>query len=348
MSEELIERLKTDILWHERRGNETIAQDLREAVAALSPVHGPAAQGPIERLKAAIEGECDGLAIDDKTAQAILHHIAAEGETPADIRVLREANLALASESHELQQVLANLYDQVHEFCVKEGEADFYTGPALHLLSRLRPLEYSWPFTTPPHAASPSQPSSAERTLKAIFAHWNEFGPEHGFGELMDRAQEHHPVAQAADSGEPVARDWFDTVVQLERMASTAIHQSPADQRNILEDIAERLSRLTHHAVTTSPAPAPGQSGKLTHERIAALALECGIYADTRRFAAALLAESSGQSGKGEAPTVKQLQEMAYILRLVPRGEPVNLVFLEKLRDQFNAAMQVAQPGEGS
>lgn len=31
---------------------------------------------------------------------------------------------------------------------------------------------------------------SAEQNLKAIIAHWNEFGPEHGFGELMDKVQE--------------------------------------------------------------------------------------------------------------------------------------------------------------
>jgi hypothetical protein len=28
-----------------------------------------------------------------------------------------------------------------------------------------------------------------EAKLRALFAHWNEFGPEHGFGELIDRMQ---------------------------------------------------------------------------------------------------------------------------------------------------------------
>ena len=26
--------------------------------------------------------------------------------------------------------------------------------------------------------------------LRAVIAHWNEFGPEHGFGELMDKLQQ--------------------------------------------------------------------------------------------------------------------------------------------------------------
>lgn len=29
--------------------------------------------------------------------------------------------------------------------------------------------------------------------LIPIYDHWNEFGPEHGFGELMDRLQDPHP-----------------------------------------------------------------------------------------------------------------------------------------------------------
>ena len=73
-----------------------------------------------------------------------------EGCTPADARMLRTANHALAMESHELQEVLADLYQQVKLFCETEGEADFETGRALYLLSRLRPLEFNWPFTTPP------------------------------------------------------------------------------------------------------------------------------------------------------------------------------------------------------
>lgn len=33
--------------------------------------------------------------------------------------------------------------------------------------------------------------ANPEAALRAILAHWNEFGPEHGFGELMDRLQSH-------------------------------------------------------------------------------------------------------------------------------------------------------------
>lgn len=33
------------------------------------------------------------------------------------------------------------------------------------------------------------RPDVAERKLSMIFNHWNEFGPLHGFSELMDRLQ---------------------------------------------------------------------------------------------------------------------------------------------------------------
>lgn len=69
-----------------------------------------------------------------------------EGCTPADAKMLRTANLALATESHELQEALVDIYQQVQRFCETNGEADFETGRALRLLSRLRPLEFSWPF----------------------------------------------------------------------------------------------------------------------------------------------------------------------------------------------------------
>ena len=77
-----------------------------------------------------------------------------EGCTPADARTLRSANHALAQESHELQDALADLYGQVKRFCEADREADFETGRALWLLSLLRPLEFVWPFVDPPLAAS--------------------------------------------------------------------------------------------------------------------------------------------------------------------------------------------------
>lgn len=39
-------------------------------------------------------------------------------------------------------------------------------------------------------APTTPQPVAAEKSLRAIIAHWNEFGPRHGFGELMDRIQD--------------------------------------------------------------------------------------------------------------------------------------------------------------
>ena len=56
------------------------------------------------------------------------------------------------------------------------------------------------------------------------------------------------------ECNDTVATNWFDAVVRLERMASAAIHQSPADQRNVLEDLAGSLSRLTHGVRPSSPS----------------------------------------------------------------------------------------------
>lgn len=88
-------------------------------------------------------------AIPTAGAQRIIH----EGCTPTDARVLREANHALAQESFDLQEALADIYSQVAAFCEKHGEADFYTGRVLYLLAKVRPLEFVWPFTEPPPRA---------------------------------------------------------------------------------------------------------------------------------------------------------------------------------------------------
>lgn len=39
---------------------------------------------------------------------------------------------------------------------------------------------------------------AAAPNLKAIIAHWNEFGPEHGFGQLMDLVQDAPPYRRAS------------------------------------------------------------------------------------------------------------------------------------------------------
>jgi hypothetical protein len=110
-----------------------------------------------------------------------------EGCTPADAAVLREANHGLAAESHALQEVLADLYSQVRTFCAEQGEADFYTGRALAILCKVRPLEYVWPFAdkTPDEVltASPaldaalSQPQALPPLPEpehADYEHWRE------------------------------------------------------------------------------------------------------------------------------------------------------------------------------
>lgn len=88
-----------------------------------------------------------------------------EGCTPADVRILRAANGALAQESHEVQDALADLYEQVSKFCAEQGEADFETGRALYLLSKLRPEEYHWPFTEPPAQAKGAPQAPTEEPL---------------------------------------------------------------------------------------------------------------------------------------------------------------------------------------
>jgi hypothetical protein len=72
-----------------------------------------------------------------------------EGCTPADAAMLRRANHAMADEVHLLRTALADLHRQVQEFVTTDGEADFYTGPALAALSKTSPLEYCWPYSSP-------------------------------------------------------------------------------------------------------------------------------------------------------------------------------------------------------
>lgn len=58
--------------------------------------------------------------------------------------------------------------------------------------------------------------------------------------------------AIAAIEAQGVPDGWRDEVIAIERIASTAMYQNAKDQRNILEDIAERLS-----AMLASAPPAP-------------------------------------------------------------------------------------------
>ena len=59
-------------------------------------------------------------------------------------------------------------------------------------------------------AVSEATPRESDRRLCRIFNHWNEFGPEHGFAEVMDRAQHvatppsEQPVALAAEPRKPL------------------------------------------------------------------------------------------------------------------------------------------------
>lgn len=64
--------------------------------------------------------------------------------------------------------------------------------------------------------------------------------------DLLAAAEAITPEQYNAECCDTVAVRWFDEVVVLERIASAAMHQSAEDQRNVLEDLAERLSRLTH------------------------------------------------------------------------------------------------------
>jgi hypothetical protein len=122
---------------------------------------------PIDALKEAMKQAVNYDGLDLSTigpkhwysiARAVIAEAAQqEGATDTDIRVLRDANLALAMESHELQEALANLYAQVKKFCEEQGEADFETHEALALLHRLRPLEYARPFQSAAQQQEPER-----------------------------------------------------------------------------------------------------------------------------------------------------------------------------------------------
>lgn len=43
---DIVERLRTDVMWHERRGNETIAADCREAAAEITRLRAALAASP--------------------------------------------------------------------------------------------------------------------------------------------------------------------------------------------------------------------------------------------------------------------------------------------------------------
>ena len=110
-----------------------------------------------DRMRAAIQASRAAKTTLASAAQpAAVQEGIPEGCTPADARVLREANHALAAESYELQEVLIDLHGQVMRFCEARGEADFETGRASALLHRLRPAE----FQRPPQA--PSKPAAKE------------------------------------------------------------------------------------------------------------------------------------------------------------------------------------------
>ena len=70
----------------------------------------------------------------DAESRARMDARRAEGCTPTDIRVLRQANSTLATEAHELREALADLVGQIEGFAEAHGEADFETGRAKKLL----------------------------------------------------------------------------------------------------------------------------------------------------------------------------------------------------------------------
>ncbi len=68
-----------------------------------------------------------------------------EGCTPADAKMLRKANHGLAEENDKLRAALAELVRQIHAFTEQHGEAEFYTGDAVKLLSEDSPAEGAAP-----------------------------------------------------------------------------------------------------------------------------------------------------------------------------------------------------------
>ena len=81
----------------------------------------------IERLKAAVEGECDGLAIDDRHAEAILDYVlAAAPEAPKRKPLTRE----------EMDAATRDAADKLLDCIYEHGTASEAVGPAVRAIGR--------------------------------------------------------------------------------------------------------------------------------------------------------------------------------------------------------------------
>jgi len=104
--------LAASTAWHNEQaadGSPTEATKLRAALSASNPAKEGGEAGVVERLKDAIEGECDGLAISDEQAAAILAHVALPEATAAPAtqpgEAVREAVACFLAEGDSRSEV---------------------------------------------------------------------------------------------------------------------------------------------------------------------------------------------------------------------------------------------------
>ncbi|MFD1839101.1 hypothetical protein [Paracidovorax cattleyae] len=76
------------------------------------------------------------------------------------------------------------------------------------------------------------------------------------------------PTAAVAPAGRAQEWAWHDEVMKIAMVASTAMHQSPADQRNILEDIADQLTALGASIADGRAAASTQEAAPLTEAEL--------------------------------------------------------------------------------
>lgn len=148
------------------------------------------------------------------------------------------------------------------------------------------------PETWPDHGNAPlaiaAAVALAYRNLKSIISHWNEFGPEHGFDELLQRIEERGvPAAQAERPAEPkaaVPQGWKlvpvePTEAMLDAAANTAgmgavqaaavAHQlrtSPLPEKYFASGTAlQQAYRAMLSASPAAPVPVSAEVGETAH-----------------------------------------------------------------------------------
>ena len=154
---------------------------------------------------------------------------------------------------------------ELQEFCIALSfEQDDYTEEVIRAVEdRMLAKPLFMPSPVQAQAAVPRTQSPWAAVPLRMTRAMREIVEEEGWEwkDLLAAAEAITVEQYNEECSDTVAAEWFDSVVRLERMASAAINQSPADQRNILQDIAERLSRMTYAARPARNRAAAAESG---------------------------------------------------------------------------------------